>query len=132
MSSQPNDKAILRLWLRDRDVRCPVCGYNLRQLTRPVCPECGNAFELAVASPSASRWTWPVIIGVLCGMLAFQLLAALVLVSKIVVGASLAALRVDLGLTTVTTLVIAGYLYSCVRYRRVRRPRQQSEHYRRR
>lgn len=30
-----------------RDVHCPRCGYNLRGLTVPRCPECGLAFEFA-------------------------------------------------------------------------------------
>src|SRR3954452_11659127 len=30
------------------DADCPVCGYNLKALTRPVCPECGQELVLAV------------------------------------------------------------------------------------
>jgi hypothetical protein len=30
------------------DADCPVCGYNLKALTRPVCPECGHELVLAV------------------------------------------------------------------------------------
>lgn len=29
----------------DRDVACPRCGYNLRGLTTPRCPECGFRFD---------------------------------------------------------------------------------------
>jgi hypothetical protein len=32
----------------DRDVSCPGCGYNLRGLTWPVCPECKQDLELRV------------------------------------------------------------------------------------
>src|SRR5687768_8144850 len=28
----------------DHDVACPLCGYNLRGLADPRCPECGYAF----------------------------------------------------------------------------------------
>src|SRR5881227_4299944 len=28
-----------------REVVCPLCGYNLRGLVEPRCPECGYAFE---------------------------------------------------------------------------------------
>ena len=28
-----------------RDVKCPLCGYNLRGLIEPGCPECGYQFE---------------------------------------------------------------------------------------
>ncbi len=35
-------------FVRDRDVTCPRCGYNLRNLTKPVCPECRHDLVLAV------------------------------------------------------------------------------------
>jgi len=35
-------------FLQGRDHACPKCDYNLRNLTRPVCPECGEALKLAV------------------------------------------------------------------------------------
>lgn len=38
-------------FLRGRDAPCPACGYNLRDLTRPVCPECAEPLSLAVATP---------------------------------------------------------------------------------
>jgi tRNA(Ile2) C34 agmatinyltransferase TiaS len=28
-----------------RNVKCPLCGYNLRGLVEPRCPECGYQFE---------------------------------------------------------------------------------------
>jgi hypothetical protein len=37
-------------FLRDHDAACPVCGYNLRALTRPICPECGHALMLTVGA----------------------------------------------------------------------------------
>ena len=35
-------------FLREHDAACPVCGYNLRALTRPVCPECRQELVLTV------------------------------------------------------------------------------------
>ena len=35
-------------FVRERDVECPLCGYNLRDLTRPTCPECEHPLELRV------------------------------------------------------------------------------------
>jgi hypothetical protein len=32
-------------WQLDRDLPCPACGYNLRMLHTPRCPECGQAFR---------------------------------------------------------------------------------------
>ena len=48
----------LLAYVRDRDVSCPLCGYNLRGLTVPRCPECGNAFRLSVglAEPFLKAW----------------------------------------------------------------------------
>ena len=43
-----NDPTLLA-WLADRDVPCPLCGYNLRGLIALRCPECGHDLRLAVA-----------------------------------------------------------------------------------
>ena len=44
----PNDTALLLAFVRERDVECPRCGYNLRNLTQPVCPECHELLILKV------------------------------------------------------------------------------------
>jgi hypothetical protein len=41
---------LLRDFLQENDAPCPVCGYNLRQLTGNVCPECGQPFKLQVGA----------------------------------------------------------------------------------
>lgn len=33
---------MVETFVRDRDVACPTCKYNLRDLTSGVCPECGE------------------------------------------------------------------------------------------
>jgi DNA-directed RNA polymerase subunit RPC12/RpoP len=38
----------LRPFLAGRDVACPVCGYNLRDLPGSRCPECGDEIVLTV------------------------------------------------------------------------------------
>ena len=49
MDEQPADEAALLLeFLRDRDVSCPLCGYNLRNLPAGTCPECREVLALAV------------------------------------------------------------------------------------
>jgi hypothetical protein len=35
-------------FIRDRDVDCPGCGYNLRSLTSGRCPECGEELTLGL------------------------------------------------------------------------------------
>jgi len=45
----PADEIQLLLeFLHERDVPCPVCGYNLRNLTQARCPECEQKLRLAV------------------------------------------------------------------------------------
>ena len=41
------DKLLLE-YVRDRDVPCPLCGYNLRDLSTPTCPECREALSLTI------------------------------------------------------------------------------------
>ena len=35
-------------FVRDRDVFCPGCGYNVRNLTSDRCPECGEQLQLGL------------------------------------------------------------------------------------
>ena len=39
---------LLFTFLQDRDVDCPNCKYNLRDLTSNACPECGLIITLSV------------------------------------------------------------------------------------
>ena len=47
--SEPSevDKHLV-LFLRGRDVSCPGCGYNLRDLASDRCPECGQELEVGL------------------------------------------------------------------------------------
>jgi hypothetical protein len=48
---------MLLAFLRAHDAECPVCGYNVRGLTRPVCPECRQDLVLTVgAVPLRLGW----------------------------------------------------------------------------
>lgn len=42
---------LLLTFLNQRDAVCPRCDYNLRNLTRPICPECAVELNLAVSAP---------------------------------------------------------------------------------
>ena len=46
---------LLAAFLETRDVKCPLCGYNLRGLTSGRCPECGEGLRLQVGG--ATRYT---------------------------------------------------------------------------
>jgi len=49
-SAENDDVVMLLAFLREHDCRCPVCGYNLRALIRPICPECGQELVLTVGA----------------------------------------------------------------------------------
>jgi hypothetical protein len=65
-SPGPDGESLLLTYLRGRDVACPVCGYNLRDLTRPVCPECAEPLSLTVRA--AERPIWPFILAMTPGL----------------------------------------------------------------
>lgn len=45
---QEDAAGLLRRFLRGRDVHCPLCRYNLRDLTQTQCPECQHDLLLTV------------------------------------------------------------------------------------
>jgi hypothetical protein len=51
-STSPSDEARLLDFLHERDVPCPLCAYNLRNLPTPVCPECRHALVITVGIPA--------------------------------------------------------------------------------
>ena len=56
-SREQDNVARLLDFLRGRDVPCPLCGYNLRDLTRPLCPECRHELLLTVGV-TRPRFLW--------------------------------------------------------------------------
>ena len=48
---------MLLAFLREHDADCPVCGYNVRALTRPICPECRQELALTVGT-ARLRMEW--------------------------------------------------------------------------
>ncbi len=53
LGPQPSsdEHALLKSFLHERDALCPVCSYNLRNLTSGTCPECGQRVALRVGTP---------------------------------------------------------------------------------
>jgi hypothetical protein len=45
-------------FLSMHDVLCPLCSYNLRGLTVPRCPECGNGIRLTVGLVEVQMGAW--------------------------------------------------------------------------
>jgi hypothetical protein len=53
-------------FLRSRDAPCPQCGYNLRDLTSPRCPECGQLLQLSVTLVEPYLKAWIALSAVMC------------------------------------------------------------------
>src|SRR5690606_35202053 len=51
-------QALLTAYLRDHDVPCPGCGYNLRNASAASCPECGLTVELGLQPRSIAAGPW--------------------------------------------------------------------------
>ena len=48
---------LLLAFVADRDAPCPRCGYNVRNLTKPICPECEEPLLLKVGGRTYPvRW----------------------------------------------------------------------------
>ncbi len=52
------DDAALLDFLRERDIACPLCRYNLRALTSPRCPECGRELKLTIGLVEPRQGAW--------------------------------------------------------------------------
>jgi hypothetical protein len=55
IDSPPPGQDFLRVFLASRDVPCPACGYNLRDLEGSRCPECGDDLVLQVGLPEPKQ-----------------------------------------------------------------------------
>ena len=55
----PADETELLLhYLQTHEAVCPLCKYNLRNLTVPRCPECGRSIRLAVGLVEQVIWPY--------------------------------------------------------------------------
>lgn len=79
-------RVMLLEFLSEYDAPCPVCEYNLRALTKPICPECGHDLVLTVGT-SRVRLGWllaAVAPGFFSGISAFFMLIPIV--ARVVMG----------------------------------------------
>jgi hypothetical protein len=113
-------QTMLLTFLRGRDVPCPVCGYNLRDLTTARCPECGDELQLQVGAVERAQGWYIVALLAAClgvgGSLLFSMLALVHAPSNWWIrslGAQL--LLVQLGLAGVTTALLLIYRRRIVR-----------------
>ena len=78
MSPGPAERFVAAL--REHEASCPLCGYNLKALTRPICPECGQELMLTVGAARV-RLGWlmtAVAPGFFSGIAAFFMLVPIV------------------------------------------------------
>ena len=55
-----NQPALIRQYLADRTIGCPVCGYNLRNAGGQSCPECGTELQLHLGTLNPRLGWWMV------------------------------------------------------------------------
>ena len=83
MNDRSDDTARLLLeFLGEQDAECPLCGYNLRGLTEPRCPECRQELVLTVGLREV-RIVWLLVMLAPCffsGIAAVLLLIPIILV----------------------------------------------------
>lgn len=65
MGEHESRAELLKRFLTDRDAACPLCGYNVQDLTASSCPECGARLELTLGM-AVPRIGW--FIGGLAGL----------------------------------------------------------------
>lgn len=53
----PEETELLLRFVHERNIHCPRCDYNLRNLTQPVCPECREELRLTVGQ-GRPRFGW--------------------------------------------------------------------------
>lgn len=75
-----DEDALLLAHVRNRDVACPLCEYNLRALTSTRCPECGHRLQLRVALVDPYMRDWIATLIPLCGSGGIGIVFAIALV----------------------------------------------------
>ncbi len=78
-----DETTLLLEFVHDRNVHCPRCDYNLRNLTQPVCPECHEELRLSIGL-GRPQFHWLIVTlapGIFSGIAAFFLTCMLVMVS---------------------------------------------------
>ncbi len=77
-----SERDLLGEFLAHRDAPCPGCGYNLRGLREPRCPECNQPLRMSVAlvEPALGLWLAAVLgLGAVGAGALFMLLGVVIL-----------------------------------------------------
>lgn len=79
--SPTDPEAEVVAFLRGRSTPCPLCGYDIKDVQRAVCPECGEPLVLKIGSPR-THFGWLLLTmapGCFSGVAAVIVLAPIVL-----------------------------------------------------
>jgi len=110
---------MLRAFLADHDAPCPVCGYNLRGVILPVCPECESPIELGVASAQSRLGAWLLALLAFAMPLSFDILVGLMMIVGVVLSGGENAEGVFLMVALLTlTAVSIGVLWVLIARKR--------------
>ena len=110
MSPADNDQSeaeLLKALLAERDIPCPVCGYNLRAIASTNCPECGAKLDLRVGSTDLKLGLW--LVSVLA--VALPLGACAIWVIMICAVMTIEGMWASDAVIATITLAAAGILY---------------------
>lgn len=110
---------MLRAFLADHDAPCPVCGYNLRGVILPVCPECESPIELGVGSAQSRLGAWLLALLAFAMPLSFDILVGLMMIIGVILSAGENAEGVFLMIALLTlTAVSVGMLWVLIARKR--------------
>ena len=77
-SVQEGTTHLLESLLHERDIPCPLCGYNLRNLKSDRCPECGGGLKVQVGLTEPRLMTYIALLVACCVGLGGSVLFTLV------------------------------------------------------
>lgn len=110
MPDRSNDD-LLREFLATHDASCPVCGYGLRGVPSPVCPECAAPLHLEIASVQGKTGPWLVALGAWTLSLGFDGVVALIMTIGVLISRPpLSQLYPYIWAGTFLTLTVGGVI----------------------
>jgi|SRR5687767_14768173 len=124
--ARDRDAAALLDYLRERDVACPLCRYNLRGLRASRCPECGRELTLGVwlAEPRMGAWVVALVPSLLAAGVGVLLLFAMIAEGWNMIDGMPFALVIAMGCFLVFIPIAAAVLVLRRRFMRLAERRQ--------
>ncbi len=105
-----SEAELLHAWLSSRDVPCPVCGYSLRSIESPTCPECGAQLDVRVGSTDLRIGLWLACVISQSLALGFVGLFTILVIVPAYFGGLPFSIWVHGVLVAITTVMTVGYM----------------------